>query len=406
MNRHIRLVEDAPPGPRRKQIRGDDEFTTIGGQTFLHWDLWFAIVLVQRFDASFDSLREALHEDDLSQPSWRRHAHRAGIEQRLSHFDDLRERLEVAGTGVRQLVASADVTPYLENKARVKVLGDKHGLSEALDPTPAMIHTPRARLSDRARRGNWASFPVSPEPFDQTFRNCGRSKDGYSKNASFKVARRLGERLARQAERAHRNGVAEEVACYRGFLAGFLDVMDRTDDSFGVMGELYIHDAAPVYLKLDWRSTGLDPEAWYRDFVEYAVWEDYGLLDSGRLDGKNAVDRFCRSVPTADFELVDGTICAVVDELAGEFDLDYRVADARQLRASLVVAKRRFDRFAEVASDLGSDWWMPIELMAQAAIKGRRRDVAALVFDAADVPGMQRDYILNMRQRLLSDGGS
>lgn len=403
MTRHLRSVDDELPRPRRRQTRGDDEFATIGGQAFSHWDLWFAIVLVQRFDSNFHLLREALLDEDPSQPSWRRSFQRGGVEQRLSHLDDLRVRIDAAQIDVSQLMAMAEVSSYLENKARVKVLGDKHGLSEALDPTSAMIHTPRARLRERARRGNWAPFPVSPEPYDQTFRNCGRSKDGYSKNASFKVARRLEERLNRQAERAHRSGIASEVACYRGFLAAFLDIMDRTDDSFGVMGELIIHAAAPAYLDLDWRSTGLGPEAWYRDFVEYAVWEDYGLIDSSRRDRTSAVDRFCRSVSKGDFELVDGIIRAVANELAGEFDLHYQVADARQMRASLAVAKRRFDCFAEIASEVGSDWWIPIERMAQAAIKGRRRDVAISVFDAADVPGMQRDHIREIRQRLLGD---
>ena len=53
-------------------------------------------------------------------------------------------------------------------------------------------------------------------------------------------------------------------------------------------------------------------------------------------------------------------------------------------------------RFGPVAERLGSDHWMPIVALAQAAIKRGRQDIAREVFAAADQPGLQRDYL---RQR-------
>lgn len=51
------------------------------------------------------------------------------------------------------------------------------------------------------------------------------------------------------------------AARQRGFLSGFLDVMDRTDDSFGVLGDLCISAGLPGYLGVDWRAAGMAPRA-------------------------------------------------------------------------------------------------------------------------------------------------
>ena len=71
--------------------------------------------------------------------------------------------------------------------------------------------------------------------------------------------------------------------------------------------------------------------------------------------------------------------------------------------AYMHIAAGRLTGFVPVAAQLGSDHWMPIVALAQAAIKRGRRDIACDVFTAADQPGQQRDYL---RQRCIELTGA
>lgn len=61
--------------------------------------------------------------------------------------------------------------------------------------------------------------------------------------------------------------------------------------------------------------------------------------------------------------------------------------------AYLHIAAGRLTRFAPVAEQLGSDHWMPIVALAQAAVNRGRHEIARDVFAVADQPGQQRDYL-------------
>jgi hypothetical protein len=51
--------------------------------------------------------------------------------------------------------------------------------------------------------------------------------------------------------------------------------------------------------------------------------------------------------------------------------------------------------------ELGSEHWMPVVALAESALRARRPDVAAAVFDAADQPGAHRDHLRRRRTTLL-----
>ena len=92
--------------------------------------------------------------------------------------------------------------------------------------------------------------------------------------------------------------------------------------------------------------------------------------------------------------------------LAGELRahrLRYEAGQTLQNVAYLHIAAGRVTRFAPVAQQLGSDHWMPIVALAEAAIKHGRQDIAREVFAAADQPGLQRDYL---RQRSIELTGA
>jgi len=79
-----------------------------------------------------------------------------------------------------------------------------------------MRETPRVRLRQRALRGHWSRFPVSPARYERTFRDTLESRDFYSERATFGLARRLEAQLARELNGAVRP--AEHVAVLRAFL--------------------------------------------------------------------------------------------------------------------------------------------------------------------------------------------
>jgi hypothetical protein len=85
-------------------------------------------------------------------------------------------------------------------------------------------------------------------------------------------------------------------------------------------------------------------------------------------------------------------LLALADELRAH-RLRHQAEQALENVAYLHVAAGRITRFAPVAARLGSDHWMPIVALAQAAIARGRKDVAREVFAAADQPGLQRDYL-------------
>ncbi|MDA8357338.1 MAG: hypothetical protein M0Z95_13840 [Actinomycetota bacterium] len=83
----------------------------------------------------------------------------------------------------------------------------------------------------------------------------------------------------------------------------------------------------------------------------------------------------------------------------GASHLDYPADQAREQLAWLAVAGRRFTRYMEVASRLGSDHWREVEALAESALRSKRRDLAVEVFQAADRPGRHQQ---RLRERCTS----
>ena len=149
----------------------------------------------------------------------------------------------------------------------------------------------------------------------------------------------------------------------------------------------------PDYFTAPWREAKLPPEIYYRDFLEWATWEDYGLTN-GQLQP------FFRAVVKEHVPLVDRILGELRVELTAA-DLEYQADEALTLRGELHVAKRRFGAFPDLAAEMGSREWQRITTMAEAALRGRRRDLALAIFAAADQPGFHRAHLRDECRRLL-----
>jgi hypothetical protein len=255
-----------------------------------------------------------------------------------------------------------------------------------------MWHTPRERLYERGLRGHWHLFPVSPQPFYERLSN-GLGEGFRSKGQTFRLARRL-EAAIERIDRKTANSAADRLAARRALIAYCYRAMERCDDSYGMIGEL-AREALLTYATLPYQPTGIAAEDWCEDLCELLAWENWGLLHRhetrpfAQLHGPLAqhAERFMLSL---------------ADELRAR-RLRYEADQTLINIAYLHIAAGRLTRFVPIAAELGSDCWIPIVALAQAAINRGRRDLARAVFAAADHPGQQRDYL---RQRCIELTGT
>jgi hypothetical protein len=359
-------------GSSKTPIYGPEPWTTTNKTPWSYWDLWFCVVALADHDGDLDALAAAIEKGG-------RLSGAGTAEAKLSHLDDLRRRMGQAGIDAETLAAGEDADPKLRAKARAKVL--KQGLYPR-DMTEPMSHTPRQRLYERALRGRWHLFPMSPEPFYE--RLCNGLGEGFrSKGQTFKLARRL-EAAIERIDRTTTDSAAERLAARRALVAWCYRAMERSDDSYGVIGEL-AREALIGYATLPYEPAGIAGEDWCEDLCELLAWEDWGLLhrDETRpftqLRGQLA-------------EHAERFMLSLADDLRAN-RLRYEADKTLQNVAYLHVAAGRLTRFAPVAERLGSDHWMPIVALAKAAINRGREDIARDVFAAADQPGLQRDYL-------------
>jgi len=361
---------------------GLNPWRTVGGIRFSTWDHWFLLLVFRDHGGDWARLRDLLRAKPRGAGFERDDA-----EAKLSHLADLETRWALLGEQGRERLRRECQDHRLLRRARAKIL--EQSVSGHHKTTP-MRETPRVRLRERALRGYWHRFPVSPANYELLFGKTIGARDIHNERATFGLARRLDAQLERELRRSHRP--AERVAVLRAFLTSMLLAMECADDSCGVLGDL-AHNHFPKYFTVPWREAGLSVDLYYRDFIEYAVWEDYGLLWQ-----KTAP--FFDAVAAEDVPVLDRLLRQLRDELSA-VDLDDQAEEALTRLGELHVAKRSFDAFEGLAMEMGSRHWARITAMAEAALRARRRDLASAVFVAADQPGMHRDYLREQGRRLL-----
>lgn len=360
---------------------GPEPWSELTGRSWSYWDLWFAAVAVSDHADSLDEL-EAHLVGGLPNPL----GGRQSVEAKLSHLADLRSRIEDAGLTPADLATPEVLTDKrVLAKARKKVNDSR---LEDRTMTPAMVETPRVRLVRRSRYGRWTTFPVDPVLYYKSFRRHGQVKDHIPKYKSFAAVDRMEERL-RSLDQPSLSA-AQRLALYRGFHTAGLELADRTDDSHGNVGQLR-RDAWHIYLGLDWQATGLRVEDYWADVCDLVVFEPYALEHEEETLP-------WRHVAAGEAELIEELLLSLATECASHH-LDYPAEEALQQLAWLAVAGRRFTRYVETATRLGSEHWMPIEAMAESALRSGRRELAVDVFRAANRPGFHQEHL---RRRCLA----
>ncbi|MGH8984586.1 MAG: hypothetical protein ACRDY6_12030 [Acidimicrobiia bacterium] len=332
----------------------------------------FCLVCITETDRDWSALEEEIIGQDR-----RRSVTSRTWERKRSHLLDLRARLDAAGLNAADLAGDALGDKPLRAKARRKVLDQDLA---GRDLTTAMRNTPGLRLRERAYRGHWADFPLSPADAHDRFAVVIGTRRG-----SFRIARELGQVAHEEHERLDGDPVAQ-LALWRGLLtAGLEAFLGGLRDSDGAVAT-YLGEALATYAALPWRDTGIDPPVYWADLCEWCIWEDWGI----RHRREAAPFRGAR---TADVELVEQLLWDLETELRSH-RLDYEAAQAAQLVAWLAVATRSFDRFLPAAQGLGADWWVPVDALGQTAAAANKADLAVEVYTAAVAGGgMHVDHL-------------
>jgi len=357
---------------RRKTIFGPEPWKEIAGVVFVYWDRWLLRLALDEPDGIEGLVRR--FEGD------RRHA-RAGrsedAESKLSHLDDLKARLAKTATSPRDVLGDGDATDKkLLAKARTKLLDQ--GLSYK---APAMLDTPRRRLEARALRGHWDRFPTSPARFERELMGLvDRQRDHDWRQTTWLSIDLEGdiERIGLLLE-----SEAEQMALRRAAMTLIVESMERVDDSGGDMGLLF-DDVWNAYLAMPWERTAILPEVFFRDLIELAIWEDYGLI--------RGLGPFFGTLAPDDAAVVERVFADVVPELRTS-GFAYQEEQGLGYRVELLLAQEMHERFVEAATELGSRAWRPILTMAKAAFDADKRPLAISIFAAADQPGPHRDHL-------------
>jgi hypothetical protein len=352
-----------------------------------YWDLWMILLADREFDADLDCLaaeiraqRDRLSAIGLGKEEWK---------GRLSHLRDLQRRLRAGGLDLAVVMEAAGPLVRQEvRRARRKVLEKPARQAEWSEP---MRWTPQKKGLDFALHGYWGDFPVSPRPYAEGIAANFNSHRFYTERESFSVSRRLDRYATEGKKLAGRRQHADALALLRAVLTETIQVMGFADDSCGVIGDSF-QAVFREYLALDHAAAGIDETVFLRDLLMLLIWEDYGLAD-GQTYGY--FGRLSRD---------QGQICIdflrqQIGHLKAE-DLDYQAQEALTLLGQVACEQGRYELFIALAREMKSDHWRRILLLADTAMKARKRDLALLVFEAALQPGPHYDYLRRYYEQL------
>jgi len=176
------------------------------------------------------------------------------FEAKRSHMEDLRRRLEEAGLDPAGLVGDLRQDKRILRKARTRILQD---YVREENKTVAMRMTPRRVLSERAWRGEWDRFPVSPAVYEPLFQKEIRRRSFYNEDETFTLRRRIEAVLTKNGGQCASSS-ERRLAFYRAGLTALVDAMEMVDDSCGVIAELF-EDVFNQYIAVPWTDTAVPP---------------------------------------------------------------------------------------------------------------------------------------------------
>ena len=328
-----------------------------------YWDLWIVLVLDGHFGGNWDELIDHFRAKS------KEYYHRDKVEGLLNHVHLLRQALAGEDWPLSDILPGADPA-FLKKqvrKARRKILEMGFRYEEK---SPWMIDTPRKQREERAMRGYWSHFPVSPGEYAGLLEGQYKTSGYYSERQSWDLERKLSRFLEKHERDA---SLAQLFALYRAFLTVVVEQMDIVDDSFGVIGQLY-GQVFDRYVGLDWREIDMPPAIFFQDLIELIIWEDYAFTWKR--------DRvFLAGLDPEQVPLVESILRSQWEEL-GELELEYQAEEALTLLGMLYTEQRMFDRFVPIAKEMGSREWERITTMSEMAETHGRHDLALAIYEA------------------------
>jgi hypothetical protein len=347
-----------------------------------YWDLWFALVADTDFEGSWERFVEHLRGQKAKGVG------RDLAERKLSHLRDLQQRRQQAGVELSDILAQADRSPVALRRARQQVLEREPRASEWSD---AMRHTPKQRRYTHALRGFWPYFPVSPVSHANRLAAHFQTRGWFSENQSFGIARKLDAFVDGAATMIKQGQYGQAQAMLRAFLTVVIELMERADDSFGCIGDSFRGGFAH-YLAMPLDATGIDATVFFHDLLTLLIWEDYGLT-------YEQTDGYFEGLTPQEGALCIDYVQQQMEELTGD-DLDYQYEEALTLLGQIVAEQNRFERFEELARHMGTRHWKRIVVLADRAVKKRKRQLAVAVFEAALSPGMHEGFLRRKYEQL------
>jgi hypothetical protein len=374
---------------RRNVIYGNDPYRQVrspGGHQPLevsYWDLWIVLVLSGQFGGNWDEMIDhfCTKNGGLSR--------RDETEGLLNHIRLLRQALAQEGLTAEDVLSGANPA-FLKTqarKARHKILEMEFQRRER---STWMVHTPRKQREERAMRGYWDRFPVSPDEYAGALERQYKTSGWYSEDQSFGLSHKLSAFV-----RKHEVGASlpQLFALYRAFLTVVIEKMGYVDDSYGVIGETY-GEVFEKYVRLDWRELDMPPSVFFQDLIELITWEDYAFTWKRERP-------FFASIPPTQVPLVECILQEQWEEL-GALELEYKSEKALTLLGMLYTEQRMFDRFVPIATEMGTRAWERITTMSEMAEAHGQYDLALAVYEACLGPGMHERFLRNKYEALKS----
>lgn len=350
----------------------------------IYWDLWIALVLVNQFDRDWDRLMNYVR-GEMDGYSLRNDA----AEGLLNHLRMLRQTLDRARLTVEDILLGAN-PEFLKKQSRKAVRKILEMRFQPKEKSPWMIHTPRKQHSDRAMRGYWEHFPVSPNEYASALESQYKASGWYNEDQSFALERKLSAFVREQEAGA---SLPQLFALYRAFLAVVVEKIGRVDDSYGVIGDLY-EEIFEKYVQLDWATLDMPSAVFFQDLLELIIWENYGFTYKKH-------PTFFASLAPAQVPLVESTLREQWEELA-DLELDYHAEKALTLIGMLYTQQQLFHRFVPIAEEMGTRAWERITTMSEMAEKHGRYDLASAVYEACLGPGSHEKFLRQKYQELKS----
>jgi hypothetical protein len=220
-----------------------------------------------------------------------------------------------------------------------------------------------------------------------------RTRGWFSASQSSRLADRLDEFVKVAVGELDNDQPAQAQAMLRAFLTVLIELMEVADDSYGSLGDSFHGGFAP-YLAIPLEATGIEETVFFHDLLSLLIWEDYGLT-------YDQMDGYFERLTSEAGDLCMDYLRQQIEELQDD-NLDYQAETALTWLGQIAAEQNRFERFEALAQEMGTRAWKRIIVLADRAVKKRKRKLAAAVFEAALGPGMHERFLREKYEQLTS----